>query len=141
MSNYYQGFLESRKDYIERKIYDCDLCKDIPQNDYSYPTEMREEVIKAIISKMLNSGYIDIDREYKALYYSNGYISHSAVSNEESIRVHGIEVQCAFVALQRKRYYIQKVEGNFFVTYYLRKANTIESQSFDYLVFDYNIDN
>ena len=77
MSNYYQGFFTNMADDIEKKIYDWNLCDDIPQNDYSYPTEIREEVVKAIISKMLNSGFIDIDREYKALYYSNGNISRS----------------------------------------------------------------
>ena len=141
MSNYYQGFFTNMADDIEKKIYDWNLCDDIPQNDYSYPTEIREEVVKAIISKMLNSGFIDIDREYKALYYSNGNISRSIRTNEENIRVHGIEVQCAFSALQKKGYYIQKVDTTYFVAYYLKESNTIGDKSIDYAVFDYNIDN
>lgn len=139
--NNYQAFLSEKRNSIVVKVREIGLLEEIPQNETQYPTEIREEIVKTIVSKMLIGYTIDIDREYKVLYYDKDYdVFTSRTRKNGCIRVHGIEVQAAFYALQAKGYFIKKLDTGLFVTYELKKLNSHECQDIPYMVFDYNID-
>lgn len=139
--NNYQNFLSGKKSWIDLKVKEIGLLEEIPQNEAQYPTEIREEIVKTIVSKMLIGYTIDIDREYKVLYYDKDYdVFTSRGTKDGCIRIHGIEVQAAFYALQVKGYFIKKLETGLFVTYELKRLNSHECQDIPYMVFDYNID-
>ena len=71
--NNYQYFLSEKRNSIALKVKEIGLLEEIPQNEAQYPTEIREEIVKTIVSKMLKGYPINIDREYKVLYYDKDY--------------------------------------------------------------------
>ena len=87
----------------------------ISPNDYKIPTEIRIEVVEAICNHFLRGAELVFYKSIKKLfYYPQLQIIDVTPSfqNQESVRVHSIEVQTAFIALERKGYSIKKIEGN-----------------------------
>lgn len=83
----------------------------IPENTYSMPTEIRSEVVQSICDQMLRLGKLDFSTRTEKLYFDTkrkSITNDICNSNGTFIRVHSIEVNTAFQALQRKGYFIKK---------------------------------
>lgn len=83
----------------------------IPENTYSIPTEIRKEVVQAICDHIIRLKKLDFSTKTKALYFdtkTHGISNDISNSNGTYVRVHSIEVNTAFQAIQRKGYFIKK---------------------------------
>lgn len=93
---------------IEQK--NCTLAEyDIPKNDYVQPKEIRREVVQGIIKSLL--WYIDNHISYEVDECNNGlYITNGGLTKESkkssATRIHGAEMNAAFIALSEAGYYL-----------------------------------
>ena len=81
----------------------------VPRNDYKQPTEVREDVLKQIITALLSNMEkevpIVINTHNKGIYLRRGNLCYDRFSNVEA-RVHGVEMNAAFRALHKAGYYL-----------------------------------